>query len=78
MKRTTVTISDELEANLDAYIRQQEVSPALTAVVQTALQEFLARRGFVPGARRLRITPAEKGSGAKDISAHHDRYLAGA
>lgn len=78
MKRATVTISDELEANLDAYIRQQEVSPALTAVVQAALQEFLAKRGFVSGARRLRITPAGKGSGAKDVSAHHDRYLAGA
>lgn len=76
MKRATVTISDEIETNLDAYIRRQEVAPALTAVVQAALQEFLARRGFVAGARKLRITPAEKGSGAKDASAHHDRYLA--
>jgi hypothetical protein len=77
MKRATVTISDEIEANLDAYMRQQEVSPALTAVMQAALQEFLARRGFIPGAKKLRITPARKGSGAKDVSLHHDRYLAG-
>jgi hypothetical protein len=76
MKRATVTIGDDLEANLDAYLRQQEVSPALTAVMQAALQEFLARRGFVPGAKKLRITPAKKGSGAKDVSLHHDRYLA--
>jgi hypothetical protein len=76
MKRATVTISDEIEANLDAYIRQQEISPALTAIVQAALQEFLARRGFAASARKLRITPAKTGSGAKDGSVHHDRYLA--
>jgi hypothetical protein len=76
MKRATVTISDEIEANLAAYIRQQEVSPPLTAIVQAALQEFLSRRGFTPGVRKLRITPAKKGSGAKDVSIDHDRYLA--
>jgi len=77
MRRATVTIPDEIEANLDAYIRQQEVSPPLTAIMQAALQEFLTRRGFIPGARKLRITPAKKGSGAKDVSVDHDRYLAG-
>ena len=76
MRRATVTISDEIEAKLTAYIRQQEVSPPLTAIVQAALQEFLSRRGFTPGARKLRITPAKKGSGAKDVSVDHDRYLA--
>jgi len=76
MRRATVTISDEIEANLDAYIRQQEVSPALTAIVQAALQEFLARRGFTPGARKPRVTPANKGSGMKDVSVDHDRYVA--
>ena len=76
MRRATVTISDEIEANLAAYIRQQEVAPPLTAIVQAALQEFLSRRGFTPGVRKLRITPAKKGSGAKDVSLDHDRYLA--
>lgn len=76
MRRATVTISDEIEANLAAYIRQQEVSAPLTAIVQVALQEFLSRRGFTPGVRKLRITPAKKGSGVKDISVDHDRYLA--
>jgi hypothetical protein len=76
MRRATVTISDEIEANLDAYIQQQDVSPPLTAIMQAALQEFLARRGFAPGARKLRVTPAKKGSGAKDVSVDHDRYLA--
>ena len=77
MRRATITIPNDLEAGLEAYTRQQEVSPALTAVLQAALGEYLARRGFLPGARKLRITPAKKGSGAKDVSLHHDRYLAG-
>ena len=76
MRRATVTINDEIEANLAAYIRQQEVTPPLTAIVHAALQEFLSRRGFAPGARKLRITPAKKGSAAKDVSIDHDRYLA--
>ena len=77
MRRATITIGDDLEASLDAYIRQQEAAPPLTAVVQTALKEFLATRGFAPGQRKLRITPARKGSGAQDVSIEHDRYLAG-
>ena len=77
MRRATVTISDDIETTLDAYIRRQEVSPALTAVVQAALREYLARRGFTTGPRKLHITPARKGSGARDVSAQHDRYLAG-
>ena len=75
MRRATVTISDEIEANLAAYLRQQEVSPPLTAIMQGALQEFLSRRGFTPGARKLRVTPAKNGSGAKDVSVDHDSYL---
>jgi hypothetical protein len=77
VRRATVTISDELESNLDAYIRQQEAAPPLTAVVHAALKEYLARRGFAPGRRKLRITPASKGSGVRDACIEHDRYLAG-
>jgi hypothetical protein len=77
MRRATVTISNELEASLDAYTRQQDAAPALTAVVQAALREYLERRGFGAGPKTLRITPAKKGSGARDASLQHDRYLAG-
>jgi hypothetical protein len=76
MRRATVTISDDLEASLDAYYRQQDASPALTAVVQAALREYLARRGFRAAPKALRITPAKKGSGARDVSIRHDSYLA--
>ena len=76
MRRATVTIADETESSLDAFIQQQEVAPPLTAVMQAALKEYLARRGFTPGQRKLRITPARKGSGARKTSVEHDRYLA--
>ena len=75
MWRVTITISDEIEASLTTYIREQKVSSSLTAIMQTALQEFLTCRGFVPS-RILRITPAKKSGGAKDVSVDHDRYLA--
>ena len=77
MKRATVTISPDIESSLEAFLRQQEVEPALTAVVQAALREYLERRGFGAAPKKLRITPARKGSGIRDISLHHDRYLAG-
>jgi hypothetical protein len=69
-------ISDEIESSLDAYIRQQEAAPSLTAVIRAALKEYLARSGFAPG-RKLRITPANKGSGVRDASIEHDHYPAG-
>lgn len=77
MKRATVTISDDLEASLDAYLDQQEVSPTSTAVVQAALREYLARRGFHKSTGKFHVTPARKGSGASDVSIRHDQYLAG-
>ena len=72
-----MTLSDEIEQNLEAYIRQQDAAPPLTAVVQAALTEYLARRGFSPQPRKLVITPAKRGSGARNVSVEHDRYLAG-
>jgi hypothetical protein len=74
MRHVRVTIGDDLGAALEAYIRQQEVPPALAAVVQTALQEYPARLGFAPGRKKLRITPAKNGSRVHDVSVHHDRY----
>jgi len=65
MRRVTVTIGDDLERSLNAYYRQQNASPTLTAVLQAALHEYLARRGFRTAApKALWITPAKQGSGA--------------
>jgi hypothetical protein len=77
MRRATITIGDEIEAQLDAWMRRQDAAPSLTAVVRTALKEFLAHRGFAAPSARLRITPSRKGSGSHDVSVAHDRYLAG-
>ena len=76
MRRATVTINDDLEATLDEYYRQEDTSPALPSVLQAALREYLARRGFRAAPKALRITPAKKGSGAREVSIRHDRYLA--
>jgi hypothetical protein len=77
MRRATITIGDEIEAQLDAWLRRQEAAPPLTAVVQSALKEFLALRGYGTPPRKLHITPSKKGSGSHDVSVAHDRYLAG-
>jgi hypothetical protein len=77
MRRATITIGDDIEAQLDSWMRQQAAAPPLTAVVQSALKEFLELRGFATSPRKLHITPSKKGSGARDVSVAHDRYLAG-
>lgn len=76
MKRATITISDELEPALDAYLTRQDVAPALTALVHAALTEFLGKRGFTTQPKKLRITPSSSGSGRHDVSINHDKYLA--
>jgi len=76
MKRATITMTDDLEAAIAAYQQDQEVPPALTAIAQAALREYLAERGYLSPRRALRITPAREGSGQSDISERHDRYLA--
>lgn len=80
MKRATITIPDELEAKLEEYVRRQEVPPALTAVVQTALREFLEKRERFDERefRPFRITPIKEkdGSGESDVSINHDKYFA--
>jgi len=76
VKRATVTIPGDLEARLEAYLDRQEVRPALTAVVQAALREYLANRSYIPPAKPFRIRAARKGSGLRDVSLNHDRYFA--
>ena len=48
MKRASITVTDDLEPALDAYLRGQEVKPSLTRLLQTALREFLTRHGYLP------------------------------
>jgi hypothetical protein len=77
MKRATMTLPDDLAEAVDSYRQAQEAPPALTTVVQMALREYLRERGFLRPYRPLKITPAPRGSGRKDISENHDLYFAG-
>jgi metal-responsive CopG/Arc/MetJ family transcriptional regulator len=76
MKRATVTLPDDLAEAVDRYSRSQEARAPLTAVVQAALRQFLTERGYLRARGTLRITPARRGSGRRDVSQAHDRYLA--
>jgi hypothetical protein len=77
MKRATISVSDELASAIEAYRRDQELAPSLTAVTEAALAEYLSQRGYLKPRRALRIRPAEKGSGDSRGSIEHDRILAG-
>ena len=76
MRRATVTIPDDLADAMDTYINDQEARPNFTAVMQAALRQYLKQKGYLRTRSTLRITPARQGSGRKDISVNHDRYLA--
>jgi hypothetical protein len=77
MKRATITLPDDIAKAVDEYVQAQEAPPALTAVLQAALREYLRERGYLREYRSLKITPAKKGSGRSDVSINHDLYLTG-
>ncbi len=58
MRRATITIPDQLEADLEEYRSTQEVAPSLAAITQTALRQFLqgpaATSGLVERILKLR------------------------
>jgi hypothetical protein len=76
MKRATMTLPDDLAKAVDSYRQAQENPPALTAVVQAALREYLRERGFLRAYRPLKLTAVGR-SGRSDVSVEHDAYLAG-
>lgn len=57
MKRASVTIADDVERALEAYGRDQDIPPRLVDVVQAALREYLAGRGYLAPAGRTRRKP---------------------
>lgn len=81
MKRATITLPDELEQRVQAYLEGQKPQPSLTALVQVALEHYLdeqewTMRSYTPPTGPLEITPAETGSGHSDTSMRHDDALA--
>jgi hypothetical protein len=61
MKRTSVTIADDVERALEAYGRDQDIPPRLVDVVQAALREYLAGRGYLPPFPSVRSRRKPKG-----------------
>lgn len=76
MKRATMTLPEDLAEAVQNYQKAHEAPPSLTTVVQAALRQYLTERGFLRVRRTLEISPAARGSGRRDISEEHDRYLA--
>lgn len=81
IKRATVTLTDDVARDLDAYLARTTPTPSFTAVVQTALRQFLAqekleRLGYRPASGPLRITPAEPRIVLHHVAEEHDRYFA--
>lgn len=48
MKQATITLTDDLEQALERYRQGFENPPELDAVVQRALELYLASRGYIP------------------------------
>jgi hypothetical protein len=81
MRRATITLPDDLEAELESYLETQDAAPSLTSLIEAALRRYLREkqleaRQYRAPAGPLRITPAKKGSGAADVALEHDRYFA--
>lgn len=84
--KATITIPEDLERELAAYLETHE--ELLEETLQQTLREYLERRSLASllGAAGLEyrlprrplasFTVAEKGSGKGDISINHDKYLA--
>ena len=84
MKRATITLPDELNERLNAYLEAQLVQPSLTKVMQTALKKFLdaqmqtelVKRGYKSPTGFPNFPIFEQWSGKSDLSINHDRYFA--
>ena len=80
-KRFTITVPDDLEVELDLYLRGQNPEPALTKIAESALRYFLSNqkwveRGLRPAAKPFHITSITPDDNESTISVNHDEYLA--
>ena len=76
MKRRQIALPDDLDVALTSMQDREGAVLPPDEVIQAALREYLAARGYIPPRRPLRITPAVNGSGVSDISVDHDCYFA--
>ena len=80
MKRATITIPDDLEQELNAYLERQEIATPLTSLIQTALRAFLheqkwKERDYRAPKTELDVPISKSGSGRRNISVDHDEFL---
>lgn len=82
VKRVTVTVPDDLESKLGAYLARQEAPPSITTVMQAALREFLElqqlrERGLRVARKPFDLIPLEEKDdcGESDVSENHDLYF---
>jgi hypothetical protein len=82
MKTATITIPDDLDAELDEVARERNITPA--EVIEVALRKYLTethRRSTETGDDEYRpfwlpVIPEKDDRGEPDVSVNHDKYLA--
>jgi hypothetical protein len=81
MLRATITIPDDLAAEIERFLAEHDERD-LSDVIADALRQYLPSeqvwmgRQYYPARKRPFIfTPAETGSGFSDVSVNHDIYL---
>ncbi|MGB3532643.1 MAG: hypothetical protein WBA13_03895 [Microcoleaceae cyanobacterium] len=76
MMEINTTLPESLAQALEIYTREQVIKPNTNTVIQTALEEFLAQRGYFTSVKKtLRIKPASLESGFTNTSINHDQVL---
>ncbi len=76
MKRATVTLLADLESVVEEFMADQAVRPNFTALIQSALREYLAGQGYPRKERSFLDLPVHPvGSGFSDTSVNHDEIL---
>lgn len=82
MRRVTITLPNDLEAELDTYLAGQDAPPTLTTLMQAALREYLRdkpwrERTYRPPKGPFNIDPVdvEDMRGETDLSVNHDAYF---
>ena len=74
MKQVTTLLPDPIAQALRSYIGSQNAPLTEDLIINTAIEQFLIRQGFLPTfKKRLILTPEAEGSGYRDTALHHDQ-----
>jgi metal-responsive CopG/Arc/MetJ family transcriptional regulator len=55
MRRTTISLPDDLTRAVENYMDAQDAPPTLTAVMQAALRRYLAEEGYLRPGKKGRL-----------------------